>query len=267
MSDTSIAPQEKLSLRRSYASFRNLLFVLLPLTGAVFCWWLVSEFVIRNALALPDPLATARRARELIGDGTLTEAFLWTMRNVVAAYLLAILIGVPVGLVMGRVKTVRLLFGSVVFFLFTAPKSAFYPGIMLIFGLEAASKIALGFLLAFFQVVIATAAAASHVDERLLWSARSLGTSRFGTFVRVVLPATTPGAVAGARVGLVGAIVGVFLGEMVSGASGLGQLMVRSRVMLDSPTVYVVIVTIGLMAIVLDFLVVRLSRRVHFWEA
>jgi ABC-type nitrate/sulfonate/bicarbonate transport system permease component len=244
---------------------RNVLATVLPLAAFVALWWVVATYWIQSEITLPSPVATLERAGTLLGDGTLAAAAGSTLENVLLAYGLAVIVGLPAGLALGRLEMFRLMFGPVVAFLFTAPKSAFYPAILVVFGLGATSKVVFGFALAVFQIVISTAAAASQIEERLLWSARSLRTSRLGVFVRVVLPATAPGAMAGARIGLVGAVVGVFLGEMVSGAEGLGQLMVRARSTLDSPTVYVAIVGIAAIAVVLDSVVVAASRRVFRW--
>lgn len=246
-------------------SLRNVVATILPLVALVLVWWALAALWIKSQITLPSPLATVERGLALLHDGPLLEATGSTLTNILLAYGLALIVGLPAGLLLGRVQVLRLLFGPIVSFMFTAPKSAFYPAILVIFGLGASSKIAFGFILALFQIIMSTATAAGQIEERLLWSARSLGESRAGLFVRVVLPATAPGAMAGARIGLVGAVVGVFLGEMVSGADGLGQLMVRARSTLDSPTVYVSIVVIAAVAVVLDSVMVALSRRVFRW--
>lgn len=236
-----------------------------PLVLLVFLWWLATKYWMTNPFTLPSPAATWEAARTMLDEGVLQDATRVTLWRVAVAYLAAISVGVPMGILIGRVPALSRALRPVVAFFFTAPKSAFYPVMMIVLGLGTSSKIAFGFSLALFQVVIATYAAAAAVEDRFLWSARSLGTSRVGLFSRVVLPATAPGAVAGARVALISAIVGVYLGEMIAGSDGLGQLMMRARNSLDTPDIYVCIVTICLIAVALDGLMLFASRRAFHW--
>jgi ABC-type nitrate/sulfonate/bicarbonate transport system permease component len=239
-------------------------FTALPLGVVIAGWWLVAS-VIDDELTLPTPPAVVVSALDLAGDGVLMDALGYTVRNTLIAFGLAAATGVIVGVAMGRVTLVRLVLQPVVSFLFTTPKSAFFPAMLLLFGLGAGSQIALAIALAFFPIVLSTSAAAARVDRRLVWSARSLGTSRLGVFVRVVLPATAPGAVAGLRVGLIAVVVGEFTGEMISGSQGLGQLMSRARTGLDSATVYVAIVAIALMALALNAMLAGSANRLLRW--
>ncbi len=106
----------------------------------------------------------------------------------------------------------------------------------------------------------------STIDQKLIWSARSLGVSRARTFIGVVIPAMLPGAVAAARVGLVSAVVGVFLGEMMVGADGLGQLMMRMSTALDSAATYACLVTACVIAVAMDGVVLAIGRRLTWWS-
>ena len=236
-----------------------------PLVLLVVLWWLATKYWLTNPFTLPSPSATWEAARRLVDEGVLLDATRVTLWRVALAYTAAIVVGVPLGILIGRVRVLNRALRPVVAFFFTAPKSAFYPVMMIVLGLGTSSKVAFGFSLALFQVVIATYAAAAAIEERFLWSARSLGTSRAGLFTRVVLPATAPGAVAGARVALISAIVGVYLGEMIAGSDGLGQLMMRARNSLDTPDIYVCIVTISLVAVALDAMMLALTRRAFHW--
>ena len=120
------------------------------------------------------------------------------------------------------------------------------------FGLGSASKVAFGFSEAVFPVLLATSAGTSLVEPRLLWSAAALGTSRRAALLRVVVPAALPAILTGARIGLVGAIVGVFLGEMIAGADGLGHMMAVAYRTLETPDMYVAILTVSICGYVLD---------------
>lgn len=238
---------------------------LVPLVGV---WWLLAwQGVLGNEFVMPPPDAVFERGRELVDDGTLVDATLVTLRRVVIAYALALFVGVVVGTLIGCVRSVRISLRPVVSFLFPTPKVALYPAMLIVFGLGSASKIAFGFAEAVFPVLLATAAGTSQVEPRLVWSAAALGTSRRASLLRVVIPAASPSILTGARIAIVGAIIGVFLGEMIAAADGLGSMMAVGYRTLTTTDMYVAIVTVSALGYLLDraFLVGR--RRLLAWSA
>ncbi len=240
--------------------------VLYPIVVIGGVWWLVAEAEVLTPLALPHPLDVFAEGRALTETGRLQRETLTTVTRILNAFGLAVLVGVPLGLLMGRVAIVRSAFRPVVAFLFPTPKTALYPAMLILFGLGGASKVALGFSLALFQILLPTAAAASQIKPQLVWSAQSLGTSRIRSLQRVVLPAALPGILTGARIGLVGALIGVFIGELIAGSDGLGQLMTRSRNMLETETVYVVMITVAAVGAIFDQLLLAVRRRLLSWS-
>jgi NitT/TauT family transport system permease protein len=236
--------------------------------GALLLLWyvLARSGVLGNKFVMPTPAMVWDAARILIDDGTLQHQAWVTLRRVLIAFGLALVCGATVGILIGRILTVRYLLRPLVQFLFPTPKVALYPAMLIIFGLGSASKIAFGFSDAFLVIVIASAAAASQVDGRLVWSAEGLGLSRWAIFPRVVLPAALPGILTGARIGLVGALVGVFLGELIAGSDGLGQMMAVSYRTLHTADMYVVIVTISLIGFFLDRIFLFARSRLLAWS-
>lgn len=230
-------------------------------------WYVLARSgVLGNKFVMPTPAMVWDAARVLIEDGTLQHQAWVTLRRVLIAFGLALVCGATVGILIGRIQTVRYLLRPLVQFLFPTPKVALYPAMLIIFGLGSASKIAFGFADAFLVIVIAAAAAASQVDARLVWSAEGLGLSRWAIFPRVVLPAALPGILTGARIGLVGALVGVFLGELIAGSDGLGQMMAVSYRTLHTADMYVVIVTISLIGFFLDRIFLFARSRLLAWS-
>jgi ABC-type nitrate/sulfonate/bicarbonate transport system permease component len=234
-----------------------------PFALLALLWWALGG----NEFVLPALGTVLDRAGELLGDGTLTEQTLVTLRRVLTAFALALLAGVVLGTLIGRVAVVRRALRPLVSFLFPAPKIALYPAMLIVFGLGSASKVAFGFAEAVFPILLATAAGTSQVEPRLVWSAAALGTSRRAALARVVLPAALPAILTGARIGLVGAIIGVFLGEMIAGADGLGHMMAVAYRTLETPDMYVAILTVSLCGYLLDRALLATRRRLLTWSA
>jgi ABC-type nitrate/sulfonate/bicarbonate transport system permease component len=230
-------------------------------------WWaLAAQGVLGNEFVMPPPGTVLDRAGELLGDGTLADQTLLTLRRVLTAYALALLAGVVLGTLVGRVAVVRRALRPLVSFLFPAPKIALYPAMLIVFGLGSGSKVAFGFSEAVFPVLLATAAGTSQVEPQLVWSAAALGTSRRATLLRVVVPAALPAILTGARIALVGAIIGVFLGEMIAGADGLGHMMAVAYRTLETPDMYVAILTVSICGYALDRTFLAARGRLLAWS-
>jgi len=239
-----------------------------PFALLVAAWWLLAERgVLGNEFVMPPPDLVLERARTLARDGTLPDATLVTLQRVLIAYALALPAGIVLGTLIGCVRPVRLALRPLASFLFPVPKVALYPAMLIVFGLGSASKIAFGFSEALFPVLLATAAGTSQVEPRLLWSAAALGTPRRAMLHRVVIPAALPTILTGARIAMVGAVIGVFLGEMIAGADGLGHLMAVAYRTLATPDMYVAIIAISLVGYVLDRTVLLARRHALAWSA
>lgn len=253
---------------RVAAVLGRIVLLIYPFALILALWWLLSDLgTLGNAFVMPPPDRVFDRAKLLVEDGTLQDATLVTLRRVLIAYVLAILVGILLGTLVGRVRSVRLALRPIVSFLFPTPKVALYPAMLIVFGLGSTSKVAFGFSEALFPILLATAAGTSQVEPRLLWSAAALGTPRRAALFKVVIPAALPGILTGARIGLVGAIIGVFLGEMIAGADGLGHLMAVAYRTLDTSDMYVAIITISIIGYVLDRTFLLARSRLLAWSA
>jgi NitT/TauT family transport system permease protein len=238
-----------------------------PFALALVLWDVLSRFdVLGNDFVFPSPQRVYEQARVVAESGELRRQTTTTVREVVTAYGLALVAGVIVGTAIGRIRVVEHLLRPVASFLFPTPKIALYPAMVIVFGLGSASKVAFGFAEAVFPILLATAAATSQVEPRLLWSASALGTPPHRSFTKVVIPAALPGILTGARIGLIGALIGVFLGEMIAGGGGLGQMMAASYRRLETSNMYVAILTVSLIGFALDRTFLLLRGRLLAWS-
>jgi NitT/TauT family transport system permease protein len=239
-----------------------------PLALILLVWQLLSASgALGNAFVMPAPAAVWQEARFMAADGSLPDGALATVRRVLIAYALALAVGIALGTLIGRLRPVRQALRPLMSFLFPTPKVALYPAMLIIFGLGSGSKVAFGFAEAVFPILLATAAATSQIEPRLVWSAAALGTPPYRAFWKVVVPAALPGILTGARIGFVGALIGVFLGEMIAGADGLGQLMSAAYDQLRTAQMYVAIIAVSLIGLALDRLFLLARARLLAWSA
>lgn len=148
-----------------------------------------------------------------------------TVVEVLVAYALAVALGLGLGFLLGLPRHLGEIYEPILSGLYAIPSVVWYPSLMLFFGLGPASKIAFGFLLGFFPVVLAVLAGIRSVDRHLLTVARALGAGPGACFVKVVLPGMTATLVAGLRAGLALTLVGVLVGEVLGARGGLGYLI------------------------------------------
>ncbi len=158
---------------------------------------------------------------------------LWTHMRVSAiefgaGYLLAALLAVPLGLLLGASRRLEWALNPYVIGMYATPSQAWLPLLIIMLGIGAAPKIALIVLFAVFVMLLNTVAAVRNVDPTLIKIGRSFGASRWDMFTKVVLPAASPLIVTGLRLGVGRATIGVFLAEMVGATEGIGYYIMRS---------------------------------------
>ena len=155
----------------------------------------------------------------------LGEHLLLTLREIAVAYALAITVGVGAGAALGLNRLIGRAYGPILAALYAVPAVVWYPSLMLFFGLDAASKIAFGFLLGFFPIALAVLAGIRQVNAQLITVARAFGASGLTIFRKVMLPAMLFTLVGGLRTGLALTVIGVIVGEVLGSKAGMGSLI------------------------------------------
>lgn len=204
-------------------------------------------------------------AAELWGGDYLLNIGLTTYR-MLAGYGIAVVIGVPLGILMARRSGVRWFFDPLISIGFPAPKIAFLPVFILWFGLFDLSKILMIAFNAFFPIVAASWAGAQLVDKQLIWSARSLGASERDVLNEIVLPAALPQIITGLQIALPISMIVALVTEFLMGGNGLGGEMIMAQRYADSTGVFAGIVAIGIFGFVLIRCMEILRRHLLRWH-
>ncbi|MFL6565869.1 MAG: ABC transporter permease, partial [Burkholderiales bacterium] len=189
-----------------------------------------------------------------------------SLERALGGFALAAVVGILLGVVMGRSRVVAALLDPLFSGTYAVPKLALFPIFIFVFGIGSLSKVALIFLECLYPIVIMTAAGARGVNRALLWSAQNMGASRAAILRRVVIPATTPFIFAGFRVAVPVAMIVVVITEMVSSADGLGYLVIYSLSSLKTDRMLAVVVVIAALGYLLDKAVVLARDRLIYWE-
>jgi ABC-type nitrate/sulfonate/bicarbonate transport system permease component len=229
--------------------------------------WEIAGRLANPLLYVPPSAAVPALGRLLALDSypDLGEHLLLTLREIVVAYALAIVAGVGCGFALGLNRLVGRAYGPILAALYAVPAVVWYPSLMLFFGLDAASKIAFGFLLGFFPITLAVLAGIRQVNVQLVVVARAFGASGLTVFRKVMLPAMLFTLVGGLRTGLALTVIGVIVGEVLGAKAGMGSLLNHAYGLFRTAD-YVALVVVTLVLIVASDAVASLvEHRAQRW--
>jgi len=245
----------------------RVLWLRLGLLAALLAVWELAGRAANPLLAVP-PSAVLPALRDLLLLRSYPElpASLWlTLCEIGAAYMLAVAAGLGCGVMFGMHRLVGRVWGPMLAALYAVPAVVWYPSLMLFFGLDAASKIAFGFLLGFFPITLAVLAGVRQVNPQLVTVARAYGAGAVTVFRRVMLPSMLFTLVGGLRTGLALCVIGVIVGEILGSKAGMGALINHAYGLLRTAD-YVALVLVTLVLVVgSDVLASLLERRARQW--
>lgn len=220
-------------------------------------WW----FAAQGSVIFPTPWDVVTGTLELIRKGTLTQHVVASLFRVSLGYGLAVVLGIPVGSLMGWYPGAYRALNPMVQLLRPISPIAWIPIAILWFGVGDLSPIFLIFLSSFFPIVVSTVAGVHLVEQQYLRAGANFGLSGLPLYRKVIFPAALPSIITGMRVGLGVAWLVVVAAEMVAINSGLGFLIIDSR---NAGTRYDLVVAgmavIGIIGFGLDTVMRRLEN-------
>jgi NitT/TauT family transport system permease protein len=213
------------------------------------------------------PGAIALAFVDLVRSGQLGTALLESLQPFVAGYLLAIILGVPLGLLIGRFRVAEAGLGIYITAGYAMPLVALVPLLVLWLGLGFAVKAAVVFLMSVFPICINTWLGVAAVPKTLIDVGKAFVAPNLVILRRIVLPATLPYIMAGIRLAVGRAVVAMVIAEFFTSISGLGAIIINSANNFDTATMFVPIVVLMVLAIGLNALIGWVERRVAPWQA
>ena len=214
----------------------------------------IWETVVRlswvNPFFVSQPSAIAASLSRAARSGELGHNFAVSFREFVIGYGLSVVVGILAGAFAARFRTVEYALDPFLWVLYSAPLIAFYPIFVLWFGLGVPTVIAMSFLLSVTQIATSTLKGIQSVNPGLLRAARSFGATERDLLWKVILPASVPMMIAGLRLGIGRALMGVVVGELFGATAGLGYSISYYGALLkttDMIASLVVIVVLGVL--------------------
>jgi ABC-type nitrate/sulfonate/bicarbonate transport system permease component len=220
-----------------------------------------------NPLLFTYPTAIAQAGVQLAQKGVLWRALQQSLSVLGWGLLLSIVVGVALGLAIGRSRAAEALLEIPIDALYATPMVALVPVIVLWVGFGPVAKVVVVFLFSVFAIVINTARGVKEVDPDLIEVARSYLAREVGLWKDVVLPSALPYVVTGVRLAVGRALVGVVIAEFYTAISGLGYLIVTYANTFQTARVFVPVVILMALGVMLTWLLQLLEARLAPWQA
>ena len=210
--------------------------------------------------------ATIARVIEYSRNGVLVDALGSSLALFATGFACAVVVGVAVGLLLSRVRLLRVALESYIMALYATPMVALIPFILSIMGFGFAPKALVVFLFAFFPILYNTVEGARSLKPELIEVARSFRSSEWELWRDVLVPYTLPFALTGIRQAVGRGLVGMVAAELFLSASGMGALIMRSSQDFDTPGLYAAILVVTVLGVVLISFGRMLENRFAAWR-
>lgn len=226
----------------------------------ILLWKLIISLTSYPEFILPTPEAVGNRFLEALNYNHLLMHTGVTLTESVIGFLLGFTAALLVGYVLAKIPFLEKIFYPYITASQTTPIIAIAPLVALWFGFGMSSKIFISALIVFFPVLLTTIAGIREISGTMGEIMQGLGANRFQTLIKLEFPGTMPYLFATIKVGITLSLVGAVVGEFVSSNKGLGYLVVASKGILDTPLLFVTIITLALVGIFLYSIVIIMEK-------
>jgi len=245
-------------------SHRNKVIRLASVVGVLLAWEVFGRQI--EPLFMSYPTAITTSAIDMIRSGELPAAFLDSLGTLLLGFFIASVLGIAIGLLIGRYQTVEAATDWLVNALYATPLVAIIPLVVLWFGLGFSAKLFIVVILAIFPILINTAAGVRNVPQPLLDVGFAFDATERQLFTKFILPASLPYMMTGLRLGVGRAIIGMVVAEFFTAITGLGALIVKYGNQYDTAAMFVPILTLMLLGVTLTALMRRIESSIAPWK-
>ena len=229
-------------------------------------WQAVASARLVPRLFLPGPLDIVDAFAVLFRQGEIWNDIWVSGQELVYGYGLAVLIALQLGLLMGWYRRLNYVANPFVSFFYSTPRVALLPLLILWLGIGIWSKVAVVFLGSFFPIVINTVSGVRNLDAGLVKTSRSFGATDAQIFRTLALPGSVPFILAGLRLGVGHALIGVVVGELVAAQAGVGLMMAKAGATFQTSKVFAGLIIVAGTGIVLTGILQRIEGHFQAWK-
>ncbi len=243
---------------------------IVTIAALLLAWTVVTHAGWIKPLFLPSPQAVGQQFWEYLtgaaNDKPLWQHFVASVGRVFAAFALAVLTAVPVGIAMGMSRVARGIFDPPIEFYRPLPPLSYLPLIIIWFGIDELPKVLLIYLSCFAPLALAARSGMKSASQEQIHAAYSMGASHGQVIRHVILPSALPEILVGMRIAIGFGWTTLVAAEMVAANVGLGQMVLNASNFLRTDIVIMGIVVIGVVAYLFDLLMRWVERRLVPWK-
>ena len=239
---------------------------LLLILGVVVLWEIYARAFATSSLSAAPSQVLAELWPKVLGEPRVRLAIGITLLELVIAFGMSVVFGMLIGVLVGLTDIGRRSFYPIVLLLYGIPQAILLPLFVLVFGLGPASKIAFGFSHGVFPVIVNTIAGMRNVNPLLLRGASAMGATKFEQLRYVMFPHMVTAVFTGLRLAMTMTLLGVLLAELFVSQGGIGFFTLLYAETFNPSALIALIMTLALLAIILNELVRMVEARFSRWK-
>lgn len=259
-----VTPERPLPIAGA-ARWRALRPSVLSLGGGILLWEIAGRLI--HFSFLPPFSAVLTALARMVWSGEILANLAASLTALLIGYSLAIVVAIPLGLLMGRYRTVEYLFDPYINALLATPSLLYVPIFFGLFGISRLTQVSVVFLYSSIIIIVMCMSGVRAVDTNLVEMARSFGATERQLLFRVLLPGAMPMVMAGLRLGMGRAVRGMINGEMLIVLVGLGALLRQYGSRFDAASVFAILLVVIVVALCCTSVIQWLEKRVTGWAA
>ena len=250
LSRAAVTATKKYKKEKKQQNIQGLSIYAMSILGFFTIWHFGS--LLMDSVLFPSPVRFMQTFVKLLLDGTLIRESYISLQRILAGFVIGSLIAMPLGLMMGSFRIMRLIMEPYVELLRFIPSIAMITVAVIFFGLGEGSRIFLIAWVTVFTVTINTAAGVASIESNKIRAAQALGATKNQMFWLVTLPAAMPFILVGARIAMANAFTTIVAAEIIGAHSGLGTMLWQARLYMLVDNIYVVLITLGILGLTID---------------
>ncbi len=245
---------------KSHLKYLGVLFLIL-------FWWIVKASILKDNAYLPSPLETFKRLVTLIASGDIIPDILYTLRQFIIGYGLALIIGIPIGLLLGFFTKAYTTFEIILDFFRSIPVTALFPLFIIFFGISDVTITAMVTVACVFVLILNSAYGVMYVNKTHLKVMQTMGANWFQTFREVIVFEALPFLFVGFRVSVSFALIVVVVSEMFIGSKhGLGERVYQAHETYLIIDVYAITLFIGILGYFFNKMIILSEKKIIHWK-